>query len=243
MDSRSFGSKACTALLKTLLIVFNALFLMLGVLLFTIGIYGLSVTNVLFITFASQRTIYLPFLLIGLFMMIVGSLSLWCTPKGITWLLYLYGCIIFILFAAVFILSALLIVRHDAVENSLKVGITKSMENYSNDKIAMDRLQSTLRCCGSSNFSDWFSTKWFNETRSIPASCCINSTMCHNTQNIETQDLFDRGCFQLLGNSIQQYYSTMGGIGFASSILIFFGSVLACSLARNIKQSRYEQLQ
>ena len=92
---------------------------MLGVLLFTIGIYGLSVSNVLFITFVSQKAIYLPILFIGLFMMFVGSLSLWCSPKGVTWLLYLYGVIIFVLFAAVFILSALLVVRHDAVSKTI----------------------------------------------------------------------------------------------------------------------------
>jgi len=243
MDQRSFGSKACTALLKTLLIVFNALFLMLGVLLLTIGIYGLSVTNVLFITFVSQKAIYLPILFIGLFMVFVGSLSLWCTPKGVTWLLYLYGIIIFVLFATVFALSALLVVRHDAVENSLKVGIAKSMENYANDKAAMDNLQSNFKCCGSSNYSDWFNTMWFNSTRSVPVSCCLNRTQCRNTEPIVASDLFEIGCFQLLGSSLQHYYNVIGGIGFASSILIFFGSILACSLARNINKNRYEQLE
>lgn len=243
MDSRSFGSKACTALLKTLLIVFNALFLMLGVLLLTIGIYGMSVTNVLFVTFASQKAIYLPILFVGLFMVFVGALSLWCTPKGITWLLYLYGCIIFVLFAVVFALSALLVVRHDAVEESLRVGISKSMENYVKDKVAMDRLQSTLKCCGSSNYSDWFNTPFYNQTQSVPLSCCINATSCHNTEPIDALNLFDRGCWQLLGNSLQHYYTAIGGIGFASAILIFFGSILACSLARNINRNRYEQLE
>lgn len=92
---------------------------MLGIFLLAIGIYGMTVTNVLFITFAAKNTIYLPFVIIGLFMVFVGSLSLWCTPKGVTWLLYLYGMIIFVLFVVVFTLSALLVVRHDAVNNIL----------------------------------------------------------------------------------------------------------------------------
>lgn len=88
---------------------------MIGVLLLAIGVYGLTGTNVLFLTFASTFNIYIPFVCIGLFMVIVGALALWCTPKGVIWLLYFYGVIVFLLFVVVFSLSALLVVRHDAV--------------------------------------------------------------------------------------------------------------------------------
>lgn len=243
-ETRTFGSRACTALLKTLLLIFNALFLLIGALLLTIGIYGLTVTNVLFVQFAPNNAVYTVFVCIGLFMVFVGSLSLWCTPKGITWLLYLYATIVFVLFAVVFMISALLVVRRDAVESSLKTGIATEMQAYSNDhNKAMDLLQSKLSCCGSANYTDWESTPWSNQTHSVPKSCCRNTTACHNENPINKSDIYERGCYQLLENLIERNYAAIGGIGFASSILIFFGSILACSLSRNIQQSRYEQIQ
>jgi hypothetical protein len=55
--------------------------------------------------------------------------------------------------------------------------------------------------------------------------------------------LFEKGCYQLLEAKIEQYYAAIGGIGFACSIVIFFGSILACSLSRNIQTNRYQQLE
>ena len=36
-----------------------------------------------FFSFAPSQAIYVPIICIGIFMTIVGVLSLWCTPKGI----------------------------------------------------------------------------------------------------------------------------------------------------------------
>ena len=81
---------------------------------FVIGIYGIKMFKDFF-TFAPGNIIYLPFICIGIFMMLVGMLSLWCTPKGVSWLLYLYGIIVFILFVAILALSAAFMVKRDTV--------------------------------------------------------------------------------------------------------------------------------
>ena len=86
---------------------------------FVIGIYGIKMFKDFF-TFAPGNIIYMPFIGIGIFMMLVGMLSLWCTPKGVSWLLYSYGVIVFILFVAILGLSALFMVKRDTVSKLKK---------------------------------------------------------------------------------------------------------------------------
>jgi hypothetical protein len=80
-----------------------------------IGIYGITVFKNFF-SFAPSNYIYLPFICTGIFMMVVGLLSLWCTPKGVSWLLYFYGLIIFALFVITLMMSAGFVMRRGAVK-------------------------------------------------------------------------------------------------------------------------------
>lgn len=145
MDKKNFATVACTALLKTLLLAFNLIFFAIGLAFFIIGIYGFKVFSHFF-SFAPGTSIYVPIICIGLFMMITGILSLWCTPKGVSWLLYIYGVVIFVLFLAIFSTSIVFMVRRDAFENTVKAGIENSVKSYQvkNKDTSIDVLQSTV---------------------------------------------------------------------------------------------------
>ncbi len=143
MNAKSFGTVAWTALLKTLLLVFNLVFFAMGLAFMIIGIYGIRVFKNFF-SFAPASTIYVPFISIGVFMMIVGMLSLWCTPKGVTWLLNMYAVVVFILFVAVLAISVLFVVKRDTFEEKLHEGIGNAMKNYPRDAESVDLMQSTV---------------------------------------------------------------------------------------------------
>jgi len=245
MNVKQFGTAAWTALLKTTLFIFNIVFFALGVGFLTIGIYGMTVFKDFF-SFAPSNYIYTPFICIGLFMMIVGVLSLWCTPKGVTWLLYLYGIIVFVLFVAVLILSAAFVVKRDTFEKTLETGIKKAMEDYPKDQQSIDLLQETLHCCGNDNYTEWFTTKWAAGENNVPTSCCTKAagTKCvHLDLSTNLTDIYQAGCYKRVYTTIEDNYVIIGSIGFVSSIIIFFGSLLACGLAQNLRKNSYEQVE
>ena len=138
MNAKRFGTAAFTALLKTILMIFNIVFTVrqinflvtffslfsmflfkaFGIVFLAVGIYGMRAFKDVF-SFAPGQAIYVPIICIGIFMSIVGVLSLWCTPKGVTWLLYLYSGVIFILFLTIFTISTIFMVRRDSVRKDL----------------------------------------------------------------------------------------------------------------------------
>jgi len=229
-----------------MLLIFNLIFLAIGAAFLTIGIYGMTVFKNFF-AFAPSTQIYVPFICIGLFMMIVGIMSLWCTPKGVIWCLYLYSIIVFVLFVAVLALSALFVVKRSAVDANLKSGIESAMSAYP-DETSIDLLQQTLHCCGSVDYTNWFKTKWANGNKSVPQSCCINNndTCIHMNLPLSknaTTDIYTDGCYNKMHTTIEEKFAIIGSIGFLSSILIFCASLLACGLARNLKQNNYENIE
>lgn len=115
MDGKKFKTAACSAFLKTLMMAFNLIFFVIGLAFLIAGIYGFKVFREFF-SFAPSTTIYVPIICIGLFMIIVGVLSLWCTPKGVIWLLYVYSALIFVFFVSIFAVSIMFTVKHDAVK-------------------------------------------------------------------------------------------------------------------------------
>jgi hypothetical protein len=106
--------------------IFNLLFLLLGLALTIVGIYSYRMFKQFF-SFAPSTAIYIPIIAIGVFMIIIGALSLWCTPKGVSYLLYIYAFIVFVLFLAIFTISVLFFARRDTVIFFVPISISISL--------------------------------------------------------------------------------------------------------------------
>lgn len=189
MNTKKFKTAACTALLKTLMMAFNLIFFLIGFALLVVGFYGYKVFKQFF-TFAPSTSIYFPIIAIGLLMMFIGALALWCTPKGTVWLLNVYSIFVFVLFLSIFSISILFTVKHDSWQSTLKNGIERSMENYQNETQSIDVLQSSIKCCGLHNYTDWFNTTWAKGHNNVPKSCCIKKNICNN-ENINVSNATD----------------------------------------------------
>ena len=248
LKAKKMGSVACLALLKTLFFAFNLLLITIGLGLLLIGVYGLnSFKDILTLsTYVPSTSIYIAIICLGLFILVIGILSLWCTINNITWLLYIYSVLVFALFLSVFSVSILFIVKYDSFEDSIKVAFDSAVKKYPSDSQATDMLQSTLKCCGSNNYTDWFSTTWAKNTHSVPKSCCINKNSCKN-EDLDiakvNKDIYEQGCFKKASALIENNYAIIGGVIFACSLIILGGSLLTCSLTHKIKKQRYEQME
>jgi len=204
-----------------------------------VGVYGLKVFKNFF-EFTNGNHLYIPILVIGIVMTVVGILSLWFTPKGLSWMLYIYGVIVFALFLVIFFMSILFMVKRKPIENELKLSIERSIQIYNEtgQPKPIDLIQKNFRCCGSMSYTDWFKSPWSNNQKIVPQSCCIK-TNCTNTL---TDQIYTQGCSSLLDDIIENNYALIGGIGFGSAILILAGSLLSCALASHLRKYRYEQM-
>ncbi|CAF0913266.1 unnamed protein product [Brachionus calyciflorus] len=245
MEGKKFKTAACTAFLKTLMMMFNLVFFLIGFALLVAGFYGYKVFKQFFV-FAPSTSIYFPIIFIGLFMMFVGAYAFWCTPKGTVWLLNVYSILIFVLFLSIFSISILFSVKHDSWKGTLKQGIDRSINNYQNDTRSIDFLQMSIKCCGSENYTDWFNTQWANQEKRVPKSCCIKKQACVN-EGLETSanatDIYQKGCYAKVESLINEKFIIIIAIGFISSFIVLGGSFLTCLLAQNLNKHRYEQME
>lgn len=108
------SSMACMFFMRSLFFIFNLVLISIGVALFIIGIYGLSSFRD-FSAIVPSANIYIAIICVGLFIVLIGIISLWCSTQNAAWLLNIYSLIVFILFLGVFTLSVLLIAKREKV--------------------------------------------------------------------------------------------------------------------------------
>uniref|UniRef100_A0A673B0P4 Retinal outer segment membrane protein 1b n=1 Tax=Sphaeramia orbicularis TaxID=375764 RepID=A0A673B0P4_9TELE len=111
------------------------------------------------------------------------------------------------------------------LEESLKVGLRNGIRFYKDtdvpgrcfQKETIDRLQMEFRCCGNTNFKDWFEVQWVMtyNTRHLTD----NSAHYNYEYHSEELNLYSRGCRQAL---IDYYMGIMNstGPGVLSVVLI-----------------------
>jgi tetraspanin-7 len=179
-------------------------------------------------------------------MCIVGVLAMWCTPKGVSWLLHLYSAVIFLLFLAVFTTAILFVVKRDSFEDTIKDGMANAIKTYPNEQLTIDLLQENVHCCGLNNYTDWFTSNWANKSTNVPESCCkpkLDHKCVHLSLTTQPDDIYTNGCFAILHKTIDDKYLLISGIGFGASLIILFGSLLTCCLIQNLKSNRYETVE
>jgi hypothetical protein len=245
---KSFKTTAFSALLKMLLCIFNIIFLCIGSAFLLIGVYGYKMFRDFF-SFAPSTAIYIPIVSIGLFMILVGTLSLWCIPKGVTSLLYIYSIIVFLLFLSTFTVSILFIARRDKIEVTFKQGLGKMIKSYPKDKNSVDLLQTSIKCCGTEKYQDWFKTEWANQTNSVPESCCRVPVVNCTHENLPTRmnsnvtDIFTTGCFSVFNSAIENNYGIISIVLLGSSLIILIGCIISCVLATNLRNNSYYMME
>lgn len=141
-------------------------------------------------------------------------------------------------------MSILFTLKNDTWKSTLKEGIERSMNNYKNETKPIDVLQTSIKCCGSENYTDWFNTPWAEGQKKVPTSCCVKTNECkqEDLNPLNVTFINQQGCFAKVDKIVQDKYMLIVGIGFASSLIILGGSFLTCLLAQNLNKHRYEQM-
>ncbi|XP_005107456.2 tetraspanin-7 [Aplysia californica] len=240
--------------MKTLMMVFNFIFWVTGIVILAIGIW----TKVDLYKYLELSSIYqpeAPYVLIGVgaVIVLIGSLGCCCTVKGHSFLLYMFCGFLFIVFIVELSAGIALLIYRGKLEQGFKEGLTSAIQKYDVDPhgaAALDELQEKLVCCGINNYTNWFKSPWAEKQSSpysVPVSCCrVEESACRHTGlsggNSTTRDIHTQGCHKLVVDFINGNMGPIGGVALGISFFQVLGAILAFCLAKSISRAKYEQV-
>ncbi|XP_076343995.1 tetraspanin-7-like isoform X2 [Tachypleus tridentatus] len=214
---RRLQTAAALTCMKICLMVFNFIFWLTGIGILVIGVW-MKVSLYQFLQLSDEYNNSAPYVFIGTgaAIIVVGFLACCCTVKGKPSLLYLFSCFLALVFMLELGAAISGYIFRGKLHAGFKYGLKDALNKYKgsdnlHDK-DLDRLQSTLHCCGVFNYTDWFHTAWSEKAEAVPPSCCKTLKNCNNTPLTNVTHIFH----QLLG------------------------VILSCCLAKNVNKAKYE---
>ncbi|XP_046402459.1 tetraspanin-7-like [Ischnura elegans] len=227
--------------MKTLLMLFNFVFWVTGIIILAVGIW-MKVELHKYMELSTEFSSNASYILIGTgaLVILIGSLACCCTAKGQPALLYIYATFLFIMVALELGGGVSLYAYRNKLQEGFASGINYSIHHYTVPKDPqsshVDFMQSHLQCCGELGYEDWFNTSY----RHVPISCCKEVDHACDTSQYEL--INHKGCYQKIVDFLNE---NMGHVAACAVGIAFFpavGIILACCLARNINRAKYEQM-
>ncbi|CAK1602964.1 unnamed protein product [Parnassius mnemosyne] len=230
-----FKNVALIACLKTLLFIFNIVFWVTGLLFLVAGLWA-EFDLYKYMELSTEFSGTASYVMIGIASLIVliSSMAFSCIIKGQPVLLYIYGGFLACIFMMNVGITASVICYRDTFAKGLHDGLTQTVRNYDPHKANFDFAQSTLQCCGVSNYTDWIRS---SPQKIIPVSCCLDPTHCV-TANYS--DVYQRGCYEVIVHYLSANMEIFISVAVVTALLPLFGSILSCILATYIKKSKYD---
>lgn len=244
---RRLQTVAAVTCLKSLLMLFNFIFLLTGITILVLGVW-MEVELYKYVGMIVQYSNTIAYVLItlGTCICITGLFSIWCTYKGVSGLLYLYATVLVVVFIVELSAGISAYAYRGQLKDQYKSGLNSSMEHYTDPdmKVTIDKLQSTILCCGNDGYKDWFQTPWANHTMSVPKSCCLHQDVCKNFNlTANPTDIYTEGCYSKVVAKLEENIGSIAGAALGFAFLKMIGCLLAFCLAKNINKAKYEQVE
>ncbi|XP_014668213.1 PREDICTED: tetraspanin-7-like isoform X2 [Priapulus caudatus] len=245
---------AALGCMKTLLMIFNFLFFVIGLAILVLGVYS-KVQLYVYMELMANYYTHTPYIMIaiGAFIVLLGVGGCFCTIKGNSYLLYAYSVILFIIFIAELSAGISAYIFKGKIYTAFEDGLNIASNNYGQDPAAstdeaMDHMQKTLHCCGIKKYSDWLNTT-YGSPGQVPESCCIDqaNTTCIRTGFVGTSadittTIYVKGCHKEVVSFVDENIGIIAGAATGFAFLQILGVLLACCLAKNINKNKYEQV-
>lgn len=233
----------CINLMKLLLMTFNIIFGVTGLVLLILGVWmNVSLYHVLKLSADYNRHMPLLFIATGLLVLLVAVLACVATAKGQSVLLYIFGSLLVLVFVAELMAGIVGYVYIRQVREGIGRGMNSSLAHYNGDggmaDETVDFVQDKLTCCGLNNPDDWAETDFYKKNNHYPKSCCSSRSTCQP----EDPTLHLEGCYVKVIRFLDTNLSAIAGgaVGFAFFQLV--GVLLSFCLASNINKAKYERV-
>ncbi|NXG22061.1 CD82 protein, partial [Grallaria varia] len=184
-ENRRMERRDKTPIQKYCLSVFNGIFLALGLMLLTFGLWLLfdrnNLFSVLFSSGENHLVTYISCILLG-----IGSVVTFTSGMGflgsvveIKCLLVTYMGFQILMFVAQMAILVLIIMKKEEVHNQWNSRIDEVISEYGNESLAeqepvwniLNAVQSNVECCGRYNATQWERNKNKKNSTQIPCSC------------------------------------------------------------------------
>ena len=131
----------------------------------------------------------------------------------------------------------------DDVWTEVNCQLIEGMVEYGNeDNKGMtdcwDKLQREMKCCGVKDYTDWSQVDTFNNSSSVPDSCCTAENIgedCGNGQLIDATQIYTTGCLTKLGTVIKVNLIIVGVAAAGILVLQLIGVIIDRCLGRRMK--------
>ncbi|CAF0702809.1 unnamed protein product [Brachionus calyciflorus] len=247
---------------KSLVIIYNILFLISGILLIFFGIWTLTSKNDYADLLSSNLYLSSTYILIiagaiTILTSLLGIVSAWIEKKN---LLIIFIALLIFIFLTEITAGVLAFVYRVKLKESLKRDLENNIKfhyeepGYDKQSKLLDNLQIKFKCCGANDFRDWFDSKYvqannitefqLENTRYnlVSESCCKTpSNLC--AKRIHPSNIYHKGCVSALENYISNHIILLGVVGLSSFLFQSVGIFLTALLIKRIKAKKnYEHV-
>jgi len=236
--------------MKNLMMVFNLIFWVTGVVLMSVGIWAHEELNDLI----KLSTVYEPgpayvLIVTGALIILGGALACYATVKGQHSLLYILSGILVGVFIIELSSGAAMLAYMEKLDKGFEDGLILAMDNYADNDGLMDKMQERLECCGLDKYSDWYddrnvTSRWEGDQffPAVPESCCWVKKNCRfeGPWPEAEVDIKTEGCHKIVVNYVKGFLGPIGGAALGISFFTALGAVNGVLLARSIDKSKYE---
>ncbi|KAK9879532.1 hypothetical protein WA026_006603 [Henosepilachna vigintioctopunctata] len=234
----NFQTMATMACLKSLLMIFNFIFWISGIVIMIVGIW-MAVDLYKYMELSIEYSKSTPYVLIimGAGIFLIGSFACCCTLKGQPKLLYVYGGILAVIFMLELGCGVSIYAYRDNLTKGFDSGLNQAMRNYNNNsRIAedIDIVQRELHCCGNHEAKDWINVAHSG----IPESCCKKEP-CNTRNDFEINQ---EGCYDNIVKFLSSNITTVVIIAMSVTLFPLIGIILSCCLACLLNKHKYEQM-
>ncbi|KAJ2953750.1 hypothetical protein O0L34_g1377 [Tuta absoluta] len=228
------GTIAC---LKTFVFGFNILIWLTGLVLLTVGLWALF-DLYKYLELSPEFSGTAPHVLIGIasLIIVVSSVAFSCILKGQPVLLCIYGAFLLCIFLMDLGVGVTVVCYKGTFSEGLRNGLTSTVMSYNPEKVNFDFAQSTLHCCGVSNYTDWVR---LSPQRVIPISCCVDPERCVIANY---NDVYQKGCYETILKYLNNNISIFFGIAAGTAMLPLLGALATCVLANVLVTAKYNAM-
>ncbi|KAJ8020102.1 CD63 antigen [Holothuria leucospilota] len=119
---------------------------------------------------------------VGVFIFLTGFFGCCGAMRENYCMLFTYAVIIFCLLLVQIAAGITGFVLRHEISDEIDKSMKNELMHYKNDTAvheAYDDIQKGLKCCGASNYTDWFAPNILYGNHSVPESCCIEENCDH----------------------------------------------------------------
>uniref|UniRef100_UPI00398F8BE4 CD63 antigen n=1 Tax=Pristiophorus japonicus TaxID=55135 RepID=UPI00398F8BE4 len=225
---------------KYLMFIFNLLFWISGIALIVVGILVQTKLNgTLHITNVAASGAPIVLIIVGVvinFVAFFGCCGAW---KENYCMVTTFAVLLIIIFLVEIAAAIAGYVFKDQIRDAFEKSFNETMRNYNVSANAknIDSLQKQFHCCGSSQYTDWFSEM---SNHSVPDSCC--KKIIPGCGKITTAaNIYQEGCVNVINAWLKNNIVIVAGVALGIALFQLLGIIFACVLMKGIRiRSNYE---